>query len=319
MGIDARLLEANRSYDDHDAGISETFLQPVIGGAPTVAILSRPLTDPLPVGWVICPSFGLEQIHLGRLDTMVARGLSAAGFPVLRYHGQGYGDSATLGPASLNSHVEDAGDAVDLISGEAGVERVGVLGARFGGLVAALVADRRGLPLMGLWEPVVSGSRFIKDFFRTRLFSEMALNLNVSGASEVDRIRRELAANGWAEIKGFHLGARMYEETSAVDLTKAIRAFHGRALVISVSRTGRPGAAAEKLCHRLRELGAECAMEVVVDPLAAQFGQFRFQTIDGGMGKKDSQLPVNDAIASATSAWAVGLVPSGRSGSEVRG
>ena len=47
-----------------------------------------------------CPSFAMEQIHLGRMEVVMARVLAAAGFPVLRYHGQGYGDSQAEGAAS---------------------------------------------------------------------------------------------------------------------------------------------------------------------------------------------------------------------------
>src|SRR5205807_1730181 len=127
---------------------------------------------------------GLEQMHLSRLDVVVARALAAAGFPVLRFHGQGYGDSeGTDEHIGLASHLADATDAIRLLSGQPGVERVGVLGARFGGTVAALAAEREGLGLMGLWEPMERGSQCLRDFLRARGFAELVGQVEESGAA----------------------------------------------------------------------------------------------------------------------------------------
>src|SRR2546430_13924462 len=93
MAVDLELLAQRRSYVDHVAGIAEEFIQPEFGGAPTVAILSRPMAEPFPIGFVLCHSFGMEQVHLSRFDSVMARALAAAGFTVLRFHAPGYGDS----------------------------------------------------------------------------------------------------------------------------------------------------------------------------------------------------------------------------------
>src|SRR5439155_562777 len=157
-------------------------------GGRTVAVLSRPLGQSSSVGWVVCHSFGMEQIHLGRLDVLAARALAAAGFPVLRFHGQGYGDSEKGADAiGLSSHLAENADAVRLLQEQEGVERVGVLGARFGGMVAALVADRLDLPLMALWDPSVRGNLYIRDLLRRELLSKMAAGEDEVGPSEMER------------------------------------------------------------------------------------------------------------------------------------
>src|SRR5437899_961706 len=51
-------------------------------------------------------------------------------------------------------------------------------------------------------------------------------------------------------------------------------------------------------------LAAACSVELVEDPAAAQFGQFRWRTVDGGQGKRDGQLELNEKISDATVAWA---------------
>jgi dienelactone hydrolase len=309
LPVDERLLLAHRRYEDAAAGYSEEFLQPTLGGGRTVAVLARPLGPAQPVGWVILHSFGLEQMHLSRLDVVVARSLAAAGFPVLRFHGQGYGDSERMAePIGLASHLADATDAVALMAEQDGVERVGVLGARFGGTVAALVADRERLAFMGLWEPMARGSHYMRDILRSRVFAEMVGKSDEAGASQMDELRAELAGQGWSDIKGLLLTSETNDAIAAVDLSKDLEHFNGHALVVGVSRTGKPSPGLSKLTQRLADLGATCSVVTLQDTLAAQFGQFHFQTTDGGRAKVDTQYELNEQIAEATSRWATEVV-----------
>lgn len=305
MALDTDLLERARRYEDPDAGISEEFLQPTLGMGRTTAVLARPLGKAAPFGFVICHSFGLEHIHLGRQEVLAARALAAAGFPVLRFHGQGYGDSERGGEViGLTSHLAEATDAVRLMRERLGVNQVGTVGGRFGGAVAALVADRMDLPAMALWEPSVQGSRFMRDLLRRELLSKLAAGEDAGGASEMQRLRQDLAARGWADIRGFRLSREAHDEVSQVDLIAQIERFSGAALVLALTRTGRVDPSLAKLAQHLESLGARTSLEPVQDQFAAQFGQFRFQTVDGGRGKRDIQLEINERVAAVTAAWA---------------
>lgn len=307
--IDRALLERHRRFEDERLGVREEFLQPTIGGKGTVAVLSRPLGPSLPIGWVVCHSFGLEQIHLGRLDVLAARHLAAAGFPVLRYHGQGYGDSEDVETEiGLTSHLRDAADAVELMQGQNGVRRVGVMGAKLGGMVAARIADRLDLDLLGLWEPVVRGAQFARDLLRARLFSEMVGALAQESVSDVNQLRKDLSSQGWVDINGLRLTQGAHDQIAGADLVADLTRFRGAALLVGVSRSGRPGPALSKLRDHLEGLGARCTLEVLSHPLAAQFGQFHFQTVEGGRGKRDVHLELHEQIASTTAAWAASQV-----------
>jgi dienelactone hydrolase len=305
VAVDQELLERHRRYEDPAARIGEEFLQVSLGQGRTVAVLSRPLGPTAPIGWVVCHSLGMEQIHLGRLDVLVARALAAAGFPVLRFHGQGYGDSE-LGAdvVGLSSHVAETEDAVRLMAAQPGVAQVGTMGARFGGMIAALVADRMDLPAMALWEPSVRGSRYMRDLLRRELLSKLAAGEDAAGVPEMERLREDLATLGWADIRGFQLSRQAHDDISAVDLTKDLTRFSGTALLVAPSRNDRVDAALTKLSAHLESLGARTEVEVVTDPFAGQFGQFRFQTVEGGRGKRDVQLELTDKITAATVAWA---------------
>jgi alpha/beta superfamily hydrolase len=318
MRVDETYLSSLRRREDTELGISEEFVPLVLNGASTFGVVTRPLGRAHPVAWVLCHSFGIEQIHLGRLDVIAARALSAAGFTTLRYHGHGYGDSqGDMRDITLTSHLKDAETAVGVAARQDGVERVGVAGARLGGMVAALVADREGLDLMALWEPAVRGSQYMRDFLRTRLFSELVASER-KAPSDVHQIHDDLATRGWADINGFPLSARAYDEISAVDLTKDLERFRGSALVVGISRSGQAGPALTALQARLRDLGAVCTLQVLKDPLAAQFGQFRFQTVAGGRSKRDTQLELNELIAKTTADWSAQAMREPQSGSEPR-
>jgi hypothetical protein len=308
MTIDELSLTKMRRFEDPRGGFSEEFISATIGGAGTVAVLTRSLGPARSTGWVLCHSFGLEQLHLGRLEAELARALAARGFPVLRYHGQGYGDSELgMEAISLSSHMADASDSVDLLAGVEGVSGVGVIGARFGGAVAALVADRRGLPFMALWDPPTRGSQLVRDFLWTGVFAKMAGRPDEGDPAK--RLLDELSANGRADVKGFLLTERAHDEIARMDLLKDITGFRGKALVVGISRTGKPGPGVNKLADRLRALGAECTVEVRSDRHAAEFGQYHFRFLEATGAKRDIRLDLDDALLKTTADWCAGVAP----------
>jgi hypothetical protein len=308
MSVDTEFLLGGRRREDPAAGIAEEFLGPALGGGITVAVMARPLGGPKPVGWVVCPSFAMEQIHLGRMEVVIARALAAAGFPVLRYHGQGYGDSQAQGDTSevgLASHLSDAADAVALMTEQGAVPSVGVLGIRFGALSAALVADEHGLPYMALWEPVVKGAQFMRDFLRSEAYYEMARGTDGAGGSRVEGLRADLETTGWADVKGFALRRTAHDEIAAVDLTADVRRFAGSALVGTITRSGAPGSGPAKLAEHLGSLGGRCTAEAIQDPLPIPLGQYHYSDEGSGKVKADTQFALARSVAEATVRWAV--------------
>jgi hypothetical protein len=300
MPVDEALLERLRSYEDPRLGVREEFLRPTLGGRSTVAVLARPLGPARSMGWVLCHSLGQEFFHLSRFDVTISRAMAAAGFPVLRYHGQGYGDSeGGADSISLDSHLREATEAVALMAAQDGVGSVGTMGARFGGLVAAIVADQQGLPLTALWEPVTKGSQYMRNFLRTRLFAEWAGTMEGGG---VEELLQDLETKGSADIKGFLLTKEAYDQISAIDLRKELTRFRGSALVTAITRGESPGPGLVKLVDHFRSLGATCDLEVLQDELAAELGSFHYRTEE--TARTDTQFELNEAVASTTVAWA---------------
>lgn len=307
MTLDEALLERHRGFRDERSGFREEFLQPVLGPGRTVAVLSRPIGPTRPVGWVICHSFGIEQVKLHRLEVVAARELGRAGFPTLRFFVQGYGDSERRRQTvEVDWHLDGALDAVSMVGDLDEVESVGVLGVRFGAMVAARTAEEAGLRLLGLWQPFSTGARFLRDFSQTALFERMLDQTGAgdSGTSGDARFTEGFGEEGWKDLNGFRLGRRAVEEISGMDLRRDVRTFRGSALVMGISRSGAlPPDGAEVAAH-LRDIGAHCEEEGVQDDAAPMLGQHQFKKIGDGEVERDVFHQAFRAVASSTASWA---------------
>ena len=305
MPADAEFLVRHRGFIDADAGIQEESVQPTLGPGRTMAVLSRPLHAAHPIGWVICHSFGIEQVNLHRLEVVTARAMAAAGFPVLRFHVQGYGDSERRGvPVDVQWHLDGAGDAVALVRELDGVSRVGILGARFGAMVAALTAHRLDLDLIGLWQPYITGEQFLRDFIQTALFERMLGQVGEEGGSSPG-FEERFGNEGWQDLNGFRLSRKALRDISAIDLQRDVGHLRGDALIVGVSRTGGLPMEAATLAAHLSSRGARCRTEGVQEKAAAMFGQHHFMKIGDGEVERDLFFDAFRSIAATTTAWAV--------------
>lgn len=309
----ARELAPLAEFEDPSAGIRERFLTPSIGGGRTVAVLATPIGERRATGWVVCHSYGMEQVNLATHEVPVARVLAAAGFPVLRYHGQGYGDSEL--PAEqvdLESHVRDALDAADVLAQAAGVSHVGLLGARLGGTVAALAASRSDAAGLVMWDPVVRGRSYARSLLTLSVMLQLMHQERVKGqAPDPERV---LAETGMLDVQGFPLTRRMFDELSELDLPGHLEAFSGRSLVLQVSRGSEPRTELMRLVARLRELGGTSELGVVADERANTFGEPRYRPVGGGT-KADVQGSLGEALLARTFAWCTASVDSDGPGS----
>lgn len=300
--VNEHALESLRSYVDPRSGITERFLTPHIGGKRTVGVLSSPnKEDPRDTGWVICHSFGMEQVFLQPVEVAVARQLAASGFSSLRFHSQGYGDSeGSTAEVSLQSHVRDALDAIGVLVAETGVSKVGLLGGHFGATVAALAACRSDTRTqLMLWEPIIDGRRYMKELVRTATMTEVA-------RSNTQDAGKTLAETGHIDVQGYPLGRAVFEEVSAFDLVSALDGFQGGSVVVQISRSPKPRSELERLVARLNQMGGRSSLEILVDPEARRFGFQRYYATPDGQRKDDKQEAMSEKLVSLTVSWCVG-------------
>jgi pimeloyl-ACP methyl ester carboxylesterase len=179
-------------------------------------------------GIVLCPPFGYEACCSYRSLRKTAIDLSARGAAVIRFDYEGTGDSAghytdadwlSACRASVNAAVEELRSR--------GVSDVTLFGLRFGAALAVLEAANVGADEVILWDPVVSGRKFIREL---KIFA-------ASGAPD-----KEPDAEGAVEIAGTVFTAETLASISKVDLLKA--PFSGVRRALIVDREDRPGSTA---------------------------------------------------------------------------
>ncbi|HET9333050.1 MAG TPA: alpha/beta hydrolase, partial [Gemmatimonadota bacterium] len=122
---------------------------------------------------LICSPLHGEFMRNYRREVLLARRLAHLGFAVERFHyrhtGNSDGDDADL---TYGSMTEDGLRCADHLRGEAGDSRLFLLGTRWGALVAASVAARHEGAGVVFWVPLLDGSAFFKEAFRSRLVLE---------------------------------------------------------------------------------------------------------------------------------------------------
>ena len=168
---------------------------------------------------------GVEQITLYRQEVLAARAAAARGFPVLRYHARGHGDSAgASADVTLATLVEDARAAADQAKLRSGRARIVWLGVRVGALVAALAggpgAGRDDAAGFALWEPVERAEEFFRQQLRTLLFSQVAGGRKPDAT--VDELLARLAREGSLDVFGYVLQRSLVESFADATLAGAL-------------------------------------------------------------------------------------------------
>jgi len=313
MPTDYQRLARLRRYEDPRSGISEEFSERRVGPGGALALLSAPLGEQRPPGWVICPSIGPEHGNLRRLEAIVARKLAVTGFPVLRIRPDVHPVHGAIDQIGFAARLEEAEEAVELLRDEAGVMEVGVLGTLFGCAVAALVAERLGLPAMGLVEPVGRGRQYLREALRREAVGRLMAPGEAANSSADDGPMRELSATGHTTIRGLRLSRAEFEAISEVNLVDDLRSFSGRSLLIGISPAGAVSPALRKLQERLVALGGDVTVDTVVDPLEAPFGDYYYSNV--GLLRVDTRLGLDQSLADTIATWALGQ-PAPRSAAE---
>jgi len=113
---------------------------------------------------VICPPFGAEYMRTHRALRGIALQLAARGIHVLRLDYRGTGDSAGWSHEvdSLRYWLQDIRLATDQLQQLCGCSSSMLLGLRFGGSLASMVAAAEPrVNSLVLWEPVVDGADYL--------------------------------------------------------------------------------------------------------------------------------------------------------------
>lgn len=204
-------------------------------------------------------ALGVEQITLYRQEVLAARAAAARGFPVLRYHSRGHGDSAgSSADVTLASLVADARAAADEALRRSGRTRVLWLGVRLGALVAALA----GGPTSGrgdaagfvLWEPAGKPADFFRQQLRTLLFSRVAGGQKPDAT--VDQMLERLEQEGSVDVLGYSLQRSLVRSFEGASLEAALAGCGVPVLLAQVQARAKLAPPHAALAQALSEPGA---------------------------------------------------------------
>ncbi len=178
---------------------------------------------------VCCPTMGVEYVSSHRAFRALADRLAAAGYLVLRFDYAGTGDSAgdESEPGQLAAWQASVRAALAYVR-ECGAPRVGVVGFRIGGTLAAVEAQRDGdIDALVLWDPCPTGRSFIRQ--------QQALK-----ALSIDELPDEgvTQAADSVEILGSVLSAETNEQLGALEIASADQPMARR--VLALMRDDRP-------------------------------------------------------------------------------
>src|SRR5688572_11242242 len=204
------------------------------------------------IGYVVCPPLGWEGIQLYQSLQRLADELASAGFPTLRLHYDGNGESlgADDEPGRVAAWLGSVRRAVDAMAKVPGVSGVGLIGVRIGATLAAMVASEKKIENLVLWEPCVRGEDFTREMEILASASQAALKRGPDYVSKFG-----------VEGGGYLYTQETCKSLAELDLLKA--KLQGNPDVLFVCRTDRPPIFAKKLREAFEKGGAKATLEQI--------------------------------------------------------
>jgi exosortase A-associated hydrolase 2 len=169
------------------------------------------------LGLVYLPPFAEEMNRARRMAALQARRLAQLGIDVLLLDPFGTGDSAgDFGEARWEGWCDDVRTAIDWLGKRTG-GKVGLWGLRLGALLAADVAAATPsrIACLVLWQPVLSGDRYLTQFLRLRVAATMDKG---PGRESTNDLKMRLSRGTALEIAGYELAPALASSISSLQL-----------------------------------------------------------------------------------------------------
>lgn len=300
MQVDRDFLESHASFVADD--VEERGFKFDVGSDQCFGLLYRP---PMPssMGFVVCHSYALEFLTLRRIERAIARTLASMGHPVLAFHARGYGDSGgSVADATLARHIEDVHAAVRRLKEETGATELCLIGARFGALMAGLVARDDDVKRLVLVDPEFSGARYFRGLIRDKHVVEL-VNSDGGTPPSMDASLQRLQNGQTLDLLGYELHGHLHDSLASVDLTTDVGGFKGDALVIQVTKQSSPSRPAETFAKKVEARGGRCRLEIVNKPRGVTIGGPAFVNKNDRHVREDLQEPVVEQMSNLVREW----------------
>lgn len=221
-----------RLYDPRSGIVEESgFLGPE--GERIFTVLHLP-AEPPRAGLLVCTPILAEFEKNYRREVPLARILARAGIAVQRFHyrGMGHSDEAEM---TFEGMREDALLAARSLVERTGISRVGVMGTRLGGMIAASTAAKFPGGPLALWDPVVTPDRYFRDVMRYR-----RILATRKGRPAADSLDEELAKHGVVDAVGYELRRPLFDSLADHTLPRELGTEPRTVLLVQFGHPQRP-------------------------------------------------------------------------------
>jgi pimeloyl-ACP methyl ester carboxylesterase len=267
-----------------------------------LGLLYRP-PEPSSTGFVVCHSWGLEFLTLRRIERAIARTLAKMGHPVLSFHARGYGDSTgSDADATLEQHSQDVRAAAKLLAAETGATELGLIGARFGAVMAGIVAREGDAKHLIFVNPAFSGTKYFREAIRAKHMVELA-NAEGGPRQSMAELVAVLDEGGVLDLSGYALHGHLFNDLAGIDLASDMGAFSGSALSIQVTKRSSPSRDAESFAKQVEQRGGRCRLEVLKEPPGVNIGGPAFVSRSDKKVREDLQEPLVADIEKLVEEW----------------
>lgn len=219
---------------------------------------------PAPPGFVYVPPFAEEMNCSRRMAALQARRLAEMGVHVLLLDPFGTGDSGgEFAAAEWETWREDVKSAVGWLE-ERTNGKVGLWGLRLGALLAADTAANHAerITRLVLWQPVLSGDRYLTQFLRLRLAATLD---NAIGRETTKDLRARLSGGETLEVAGYALSPALATGIATRRLETFMQAKGPPVLWLEVTseKTSDLAAASQELLRKIEPLNREVIAKTV--------------------------------------------------------
>lgn len=150
-------------------------------------------------GIVICEPYGQEKIRCNTLSVCLAEEISNMGFSVFKFDYYACGDSFGISEEySMLSSLESIKFAISEFRKKYQIERVLLLGIRFGATLSLLYNKIGHIDGLILWNPILNGKFYLKELIKSQ-----KMWINGSFAKRKYRYKQGLDINGFIISKRF--------------------------------------------------------------------------------------------------------------------
>lgn len=185
-----------------------------------------------PKGVLICHPLFEEKLHVHRVLVDFSRLLSSAGFNLMRFDYYGEGDSdGEFEEATVETRLSDIDSALDIFRSKTSVEKIALLGVRFGATLASLYAEgQKGINGLILWAPIFKGDDYLHQLLRMNLTHQVVVYKKVVYTRE-DLIKG-LNQGKNINVEGYEITKKLYQQVSEINLLSSDKSFEGNTLLL---------------------------------------------------------------------------------------